>query len=166
MAPRAPWRLKSPALYSLFKSSFKQIKHQRHFQVTSSWDTVETRYNAVQFITIYTISFMALLWQEQNLNQTSNSQHTPHTSPFRTSYEVSIERIWDKIDRVITAPYCDWIDGPEMRTRLKMERGATVGHFSIKFLVHNRHKHDTPDPNYLVRSVNDNLRPFFTLGHL
>ena len=65
--------------------------------------TVEGRCNAIQLITIL---FMALRWQEQNLNQTSNSQQTPHTSPSRASYGVSIVRILEKIDLVITALHC------------------------------------------------------------
>ena len=56
--------------------------------------TVECRYNMVQFITILNT---ALRWQQQNLNQTSNSQQTPHTSPSRVSYEVSVMRYWRKL---------------------------------------------------------------------
>ena len=52
------------------------------------------------------ILFIALWWLQQNLNQTSNSQQAPHTSPSRPSYGVSIVRIWEKIDRIITAPHC------------------------------------------------------------
>ena len=65
--------------------------------------TAECHYNAVQFITILP---SALRWQQQNVNQTSKSQHTPHTSPLRASYRVSILKIWEKINRVITAPHC------------------------------------------------------------
>ena len=75
---------------------------RRHGAIYSAY-TVECRYNAVQFITILP---PALRWQEQNVNQTSKSQHTPHTSPSRASYGVSIVRIWEKINRVITAPHC------------------------------------------------------------
>ena len=49
---------------------------------------------------------MALQWQEQNLNQTSNSQQPPHTSPSWASYGVSIVRILEKIDRVLMALHC------------------------------------------------------------
>ena len=49
---------------------------------------------------------MALWWLQQNLNQISNSQQAPHTSPSRPSYGVSIVRIREKIDRIITAPHC------------------------------------------------------------
>ena len=65
--------------------------------------TVKCRYNAVQFIKILPST---LRWQWQNVNQTSNLQQTPHTSPSRASYGVSIVRIWEKIDRVIVAPHC------------------------------------------------------------
>ena len=61
---------------------------------------VECRYNMAQFITIL---YMALRWQQQKVNQTSNSQQTPHTSPSRASYGVSIMRIVEKIDCIITA---------------------------------------------------------------
>ena len=40
------------------------------------------------------------------MNQILESQQTPHTSPLRASYGVSIVRIWDKFDRVITALHC------------------------------------------------------------
>ena len=64
---------------------------------------VECRYNAVQFMTIL---FMALWWQQRNLNQTLYSQQTPQTSPSRASFGLSTVRIWEKIDRLITAPRC------------------------------------------------------------
>ena len=57
----------------------------------------------VQFITIWQT---ALRWQQQNINQTSTSQQTPHTSPSQASYGVSIMRILKKIDCVITALHC------------------------------------------------------------
>ena len=38
------------------------------------------------------------------LNQILKSQQKPHTSPSRASYGVSVVGIWEKIDRVITAP--------------------------------------------------------------
>ena len=59
--------------------------------------TVECRYNAVQFIRIIP---MSLSWQQQNLNQISNS---------RTSYGVSVVRVLKKIDRVITALHCTYV---------------------------------------------------------
>ena len=40
--------------------------------------TVKCRYNAVQFIAIL---HTALLWQQQNMNQTWNTQQIPRTSP-------------------------------------------------------------------------------------
>ena len=64
---------------------------------------VQCRYNAARFITILTT---ALLWHQHNLNQSSNSQPTPHTSPSLASYGVSIMRILKKTDRIITAPHC------------------------------------------------------------
>ena len=76
---------------------------------SSQSDIVECRFNAVQFITIVP---MSLSWQQQNLHQISNSQHTPHTSPSQASYGVSVVRILKKIDRVITALHCicKWTD--------------------------------------------------------
>ena len=41
------------------------------------------------------------------MDQTFESQQTPHTSPSRASYGVSIMRILEKVDRVITAPHCN-----------------------------------------------------------
>ena len=49
---------------------------------------------------------MALRWQQQNVNQTSNSQQTSHNSPSQASYGVSSMSILKKIDLVITAPHC------------------------------------------------------------
>ena len=58
-------------------------------------DTVECRYNAVQYNMIL---FTAL--QRQRLKW----KKTPHTS--RARYGVSFVRIWEKMDRVLTAPHC------------------------------------------------------------
>ena len=70
--------------------------------------TVRCCYNAIQFITIL---HTAPWWQQQKVNQISNSQQTPHNSPLRASYGVSIMRILKKIDRIITTPHCTWKDG-------------------------------------------------------
>ena len=64
---------------------------------------VKYRYNTIQFITIL---HLALRLQWQKINQILESQQTPHISPSRESYGVSIVKIWEKIDRVITAPRC------------------------------------------------------------
>ena len=66
-------------------------------------NTVECRCYAFQFITILQ---MALQWQHQDENQTSNSQRKLYTSPSRACYGLSIMRILKKIDRVITALHC------------------------------------------------------------
>ena len=65
--------------------------------------TVECRYNAVQHNMLFHTS---LHWLARNANQTSNSQKTLHISPSRASCGVSLVRIWEKIDRVITALHC------------------------------------------------------------
>ena len=68
--------------------------------------TVKCRYNAVQFIMILHTG----LWkQRQKVNQILESQQTSHISPSRASYGVSLVKIVDKIDHVITAPHCIWI---------------------------------------------------------
>ena len=67
---------------------------------------VECRYNVVHFITIL---HTKLWWQHQNINQTSNSQQTPHISPTRASYGVYFMRISKKTHRVITAPHYIYI---------------------------------------------------------
>ena len=59
-------------------------------------------YNAVQFGTILHVT---LLWQWQNVNKILISQQPPHTSPWWASYGVSIVRIWEKIDRLVTAQH-------------------------------------------------------------
>ena len=43
-----------------------------------------------------------------------DSQQTPHTSISQSSYGVSIVRIWEKIDHIITAPQCI-LDSVQMR---------------------------------------------------
>ena len=65
--------------------------------------TVKCRYNAVQYITIL---HRALRKQWQKTNQILESQQTPHFSPSRASYGMSIVRIMGRIDRIITAPRC------------------------------------------------------------
>ena len=60
------------------------------------WFSVKCHYNAVPFNTILLTAVWALRWQGQVVNQTLISHQTPHTSPTRGSYGVSIVRIWDK----------------------------------------------------------------------
>ena len=66
--------------------------------------TVGCHYNAVLYNTTLHIT---LQWQRQNTNQGLRSQKTPHISPWRTSYGVSIVMILVKIDGVITALRCN-----------------------------------------------------------
>ena len=71
--------------------------------IYSNIHTVECRYNAVQFIKILRI---ALQWQQQKVNQASNSQQTPHILPSWVSNGMSFVKILEKIDHVITPlPY-------------------------------------------------------------
>ena len=61
--------------------------------------TVEYRYNAVQYDMILCT---VLQWLRQNMNQRFYPQKTPHISPSRASYVVSVVRIREKTGRVIT----------------------------------------------------------------
>ena len=65
--------------------------------------SAKCQYNSTQSLTI---SLRAVPWHWQNINQILNSQKTPHISPLRVSYGVSIVRICEKIDCVITASHC------------------------------------------------------------
>ena len=67
--------------------------------------TVECRYsyNAVQYNMVL---YMARQWLRQNINHKLNSPKTPHSSPSWMGYGVSIVRIIDKIDYVLTLPHC------------------------------------------------------------
>ena len=73
------------------------------WNVTTFSHTVKCRYNAVQFIVIF---HTALQWHQQNINLTRNSQQTPHSSPVKSSYGMSVVRKLEKIDCVITALHC------------------------------------------------------------
>ena len=64
---------------------------------TSKQSTVECRYNVKQYIMIL---YTAMQWQQQNMDQTSHSQKTPHTSPLRARQGMSFVRILEKIYRV------------------------------------------------------------------
>ena len=100
--------------------------------------TVECRYNVVQFITILP---SALWWQQQNVNQTPNSrQQTPHTSPSRASYGVSIVRILEKIDRLITAPHCTFMS-PKYSVRERLKYNPVVQ--SIPIVARYKRSHIT-----------------------
>ena len=57
-------------------------------------------------------NFSALQWQWEKINQTLASWKTPHISPSLASYGVSIVRILEKINRVITASHCSTILWP------------------------------------------------------
>ena len=45
--------------------------------------------------------------QWEIVNQILESQQTPHTSPLRASYGVSIVEILEKIGSIITARHCN-----------------------------------------------------------
>ena len=66
-------------------------------------NTVNCRYNAVQYNTMLPTSLQCL-WQ--SINQSLNAQNTSHTSPLTGEVWNYFVRIWEKIDRVITAPHC------------------------------------------------------------
>ena len=66
---------------------------------------VECRYNAVRYSTILHSTLQRL---KSNINRNLNPQKTPHISPWRASYGVSLIRIVNKIGRVITVPHCTW----------------------------------------------------------
>ena len=66
---------------------------------------VECYYNSVQYIMLL---HTAMRWQQQNIQQISNSQKTHHISPSRASYGVSVMSISHKIDRVTAAPHCTY----------------------------------------------------------
>ena len=90
-----------------FIQAFFVMKQAKSHYQTQWWSvgqhiyTVECHYNTVQFITIL---HPTPQWQQQKINQISNSQHTSHTLPSQASYGVSIMRILKKIDCVIMAP--------------------------------------------------------------
>ena len=69
-------------------------------------------------------------WQQQNIQQISNSQKTHHISPSRASYGVSVMSISHKIDRVIAAPHCTYnllkIDSNVTVISYKRSRGRNV----------------------------------------
>ena len=69
--------------------------------------TVECRYNAVQFIMILS---SALQWQQQNINQTSNSQQTPHIPPTFTGelWGVYREDLGENWSRYNDTPFHLW----------------------------------------------------------
>ena len=68
-------------------ATFLRIICNEYLSYLKKLYTIKCYYNAAQFIAILP---MALQWQQQNLHQSQNSQQTPHTSPSRMSYGVSI----------------------------------------------------------------------------
>ena len=54
------------------------------------------------------IMHTSLLWLRQNINQGLHSQKTPHNSPSRVSYGMSIVNIFEKTDRVIMTLLCTY----------------------------------------------------------
>ena len=67
--------------------------------------TIECCRHAVWF---NTIKHTTLRWQWQNVNEILIPHQTRHTSFLRASYGVSIVRILETIERVITVPHCIW----------------------------------------------------------
>ena len=81
---------------------------------------VECRHNAVQNTTL---CHAALHWPKQSIIQRLNSQNKLHASP---SYRIPIARIWEKTDRVMTAPHCT-LNGLVERFFLKPLSGSQLG---------------------------------------
>ena len=82
----------------------ESMKHRWHPDHTYASETsVDSRYNAVQFITILHTA-LRLKWRK--VNHIWESQQTPHISPSRASYGVFIVKIFEKIDLAITTPRC------------------------------------------------------------
>ena len=75
----------------------------RHRGRTVQQFTVESRYNAVQYNIIF---HTALQLSTHYLGHSTYSQKTPNISSSRTSYGVSIVRIFEEIYCVIMAPHC------------------------------------------------------------
>ena len=60
---------------------------------------VGCRYNAIQYnMILYTV----YQWLRQNIKKILYSEKTPHTPP------VYFVRVWEKIERVKTAPHCNF----------------------------------------------------------
>ena len=100
------------------------INHKEWFCKIITPVTVECRYNSVEYIMIL---HSALQWQ-RNINQTLNSQKTPHATPSRASYGVSVVKIWVEIVRVITTPHC-------MTLNTDMFGGYKHGHCLITLFI-------------------------------
>ena len=64
----------------------------------------------IQSSAVITRSNLSRYHIRQKINQILESQQTSDISPSRASYGMSVVGIWEKIDRVITAPRCKWIN--------------------------------------------------------
>ena len=99
--------MKSDINIIIFSTSLENIHacNQYIFSIFDSLliDTIKCRYNAVQFTTLL---HTALWWRSQKVVLIVESQQTPHTLTSRVRYRVSMVRMLDKMDRVITARYC------------------------------------------------------------
>ena len=61
---------------------------------------------SISYLVVTAIILQAVpQWLKQSIDQNSNTWKTPHSSPMRVSYGVSVVRIWDKL-AVEMAPYC------------------------------------------------------------
>ena len=56
------------------------------------------------------ISYGVSYWVMHKFDPTLDSQMTPHSSPMRASYGVSVVSIWERIPHVITRVDCIWQD--------------------------------------------------------
>ena len=91
----------------LTSTGFTMVKKANPMPVRArygmSLSTVKCHYDRVQHIMIL---LKAMKWQQQNWNQVSNSQQTPHILPWRARYGLSVVRIWEKINCIVMAQYC------------------------------------------------------------
>ena len=71
------------------------------------WDTVECRYDAIQYsMLLYTL----LHWLRQNMNESvkQNKKHPISRSDGRVMGWVAFVWIFNITDRVLTEPHCSW----------------------------------------------------------
>ena len=121
-------------------------------------NTVECHCDAVQCIMILP---SALPWQQQNVNQTSNSQQTPQTSPVR--YAVSIVRICEQTDHIITAPLCIFNELTSEQTHISYSVKLTGCHVYFSTDYHRSlPKLLMPQAIALIYVLQQNLKKIFT----
>ena len=103
----------------------------------------------VQF---FAVLHTALRWQWQNVDETLNSLQTPHSSPSWVSNGMSVVRILEEIDRIITALSCSLLQMGLTSFSLEWRPALSCMLHAVSLCFFIKHFHDIPSEPTAISS--------------